>query len=398
MALRRRQLHQDHRRPGGDAAGRVASLAAFVSATASPTAPGVPTVDNDVWDIDANPGGDRVYVVGTFRTLNGVTLPQPRLAIIDTNTGAAVPGLQPYRPDSDAERMQTIIEVGNDVYQGGSQHILHKYAKSDYAFEHSHMTLRGGDYQAMDDDRRHPLRRVPLQRLGLQRDQHLVEPDQLLPGRADQPDRRLRPEHPRVPAGVPAGRAVRRRRSVWQESVDSNGCLWAGGDIHHGYTGAYYGGFAKFCPRDSVAPSTPSNVSVTQNGTSFTINWGDSTDNKTSAPNIKYEVLRDDPTLGTVVSESQFGKGYTVTDVTAPTRFFVRAVDEAGNRSATTAAITLVPPAPQLATLVTAGATWSYKADGVDQGTAWRNPGTDASARGRPAHPSSAGATATRRP
>ena len=115
-------------------------------------------------------------------------------------------------------------------------------------------------------------------------------------------------------------------------------------------------------------------MNVTQNGTSFTINWGDSTDNKTSAPNMKYEVLHDDPTLGTVVSESQFGKGYTVSDVTAPTRFFLRAVDEAGNRSATTAAITLVPPAPQLASLVTAGATWSYQADGVDQGSALAEP------------------------
>ena len=36
--------------------------------------------------------------------------------------------------------------------------------------------------------------------------------------------------------------------AAWQETVDSTGCLWAGGDIHHGYTGAYYGGFAKFCP------------------------------------------------------------------------------------------------------------------------------------------------------
>jgi hypothetical protein len=365
---------------GGPAATQraVASLARVRVSDGFPDGSWRPSVDNDVWDIDANPGGDRVYIVGTFRTLNGVTLPQPRLAITDTATGATVPGLQPYRPDSDAERMQTIMEIGDAVYQGGSQHILHKYAKSDYSFQYSHETLRGGDYQAMDttggilyaachcndwdfsgsNTWSNPSgysRVEPISLIGAY-DLNTLE---FLP--AFQPDVQFDGE------------------SVWQETVDSNGCLWAGGDIHHGYTGAYYGGFTKFCPRDSVAPSTPSNVSVTQNGTSFTINWGDSTDNKTGAPNMKYEVLRDDPTLGTVVSESQFGKGYTVSDVTAPTRFFLRAVDEAGNRSATTTAITLVPPAPQLASLVTAGATWSYRADGVDQGTAWRNPGTDVS-------------------
>ena len=85
---------------------------------------------------------------------------------------------------------------------------------------------------------------MPLQRLGLQRDQHLVNPTnysrvepisligaydlntlEFLP--AFQPDVQFDGE------------------SLWQETVDSNGCLWAGGDIHHGYTGACYGGFAK---------------------------------------------------------------------------------------------------------------------------------------------------------
>ena len=39
----------------------------------------------------------------------------------------------------------------------------------------------------------------------------------------------------------------------------------------------------------------------------------------------------------------------------------------------------MAPAAQPLPSLVDAGATWSYRADGVDQGTAWRNPGTDVS-------------------
>ena len=65
--------------------------------------------------------------------------------------------------------MQTIMEIGDAVYQGGSQHILHKYAKSDYSFQYSHMTLRGGDYQAMDTTGGILYAVVPLQRMGLQR-------------------------------------------------------------------------------------------------------------------------------------------------------------------------------------------------------------------------------------
>jgi hypothetical protein len=212
---------------GGPAATQraVASLARVRVSDGFPDGAWRPTVDNDVWDIDANPGGDRVYIVGTFRTLNGVTLPQPRLAITDTNTGAAVPGLQPYRPDADAERMQSIMEIGDAVYQGGSQHILHKYAKSDYAFQYSHMTLRGGDYQAMDttggilyaachcndwdfsgtntwSNPTNYSRVEPISLVGAY-DLNTLE---FLP--AFQPDVQFDGER-------------------WQETVDSNGCLWA---------------------------------------------------------------------------------------------------------------------------------------------------------------------------
>ena len=100
-----------------------------------------------VWEIEATP--ERVYVVGVFRQLNGVNLPVPRQAILNTVNGTLVPGLQNYQANADTERQQTIMEVGDSVYQGGSQHFLHKYAKSDYSFQRSHLTLRGGDFQSM---------------------------------------------------------------------------------------------------------------------------------------------------------------------------------------------------------------------------------------------------------
>ena len=65
------------------------------------------------------------------------------------STARWCPGLQTYKANADTERQQTIMEVGDSVYQGGSQHFLHKYAKSDYSFQRSHLTLRGGDFQSM---------------------------------------------------------------------------------------------------------------------------------------------------------------------------------------------------------------------------------------------------------
>ena len=72
-----------------------------------------------------------------------------------------------------------------------------------------------------------------------------------------------------------------------------------------------------------------------------------------------------------------FERTFIDTNVVGPTRYFVRAVDAEGNRSATTPVISVNPPPPAAATLLASGATWSYRADGEDLGTAWRSPGFD---------------------
>ncbi len=111
-----------------------------------------PTLETAPMDINASAQGDRVYAVGAFSTLNGVTLNPNHQATIDTVTGAAVPGLKPWVPTQPgvSEPSNTILEVGNHVYQGGSQHYLHSYARSDYTFERGFITQNaGGDYQSL---------------------------------------------------------------------------------------------------------------------------------------------------------------------------------------------------------------------------------------------------------
>ena len=118
------------------------------------------------------------------------------------------------------------------------------------------------------------------------------------------------------------------------------------------------------------------NAAVT--GNNVTLSWNPSTDD--SSTPIHYEILKDDPTFGTIVVGTTFERTYTDTGVTGTARYFVRAVDATGNRSATTPVIAVTPPPPAAATLIAHGDTWSYRADGQNLGSAWTQPGFDSSA------------------
>ena len=61
-------------------------------------------------------------------------------------------------------------------------------------------------------------------------------------------------------------------------------------------------------------------------------------------------------------------------------RYFVRAVDPTGNRSATTPVLSVAPPPPVVSTLIAAGSAWSYRADGQNLGTPWSARTADTSA------------------
>ena len=123
---------------------------------------------------------------------------------------------------------------------------------------------------------------------------------------------------------------------TWGLFTDSRGCLWFGGDFNRGaFVGGvaqYLQGFSRFCQRDTTPPSVPTNVNVDlQAAGGPKISWSASTDN--AAGFIGYEVLRDDQ----VVSNLVYGSSFVDTNAVAGSRYFVRAVDATGNRSATSA-------------------------------------------------------------
>ena len=128
----------------------------------------------------------------------------------------------------------------------------------------------------------------------------------------------------------------RRKTGAWALTTDTNGNLWVGGDFDLSHIDAsrtqWNGGFARYDNRDNVAPETPTLVRTTAStASSVTLAWEGVSDA------VSYEILRDDRPIASTTSASvEVPRG-------GDNRFFVRAVDAAGNRSATTAVY--VPPA-----------------------------------------------------
>ncbi len=373
---------------GFDTAGPIAlsRLARVQLSNGKPDFNWEPLLDTAPMDISANAGGDRVYTVGTMSVLNGVTLNPNHQAIVDTVTGARVTGLNAWHPTQAGvtEPSNTILEVGDHVYQGGSQHYFQSYAKSNYAFERQHTTQNaGGDFQSMAykdgilygschcvTDWQYEDSTGWSPPLSYSR----VDPINLIGAYDTTNNMEVVPEfHPTQIRLQGSG-----GEGPWSLFVDNNGCMWAGGELVRQGASAnpYYGGFERFCDRDSTAPSVPA-AKATVSGNDVTLSWPAATDN--AATPIQYEILKDDPTFGTIVMASTFERSYTEPNVTGNARYFVRAVDATGNRSATSPVLSVTPPPLAVATLLQRGSTWSYNATGQDLGTAWRSPAYDVS-------------------
>src|SRR3954471_12400927 len=371
---------------GFDTAGplTLARLARVQISNGKPDFTWMPTLDTSPQDLTAT--ADRVYTVGSMSVLNGQTLNPNHQAIIDTTTGARVTGLANWQPTQAGvtEPSNAILEYQNHVYQGGSQHYLHSYNKDTYAIERRHAAQNaGGDFQALAihdgilyaachcvTDWQYEDGTGWSPPTGYSR----VDPINLIGAYDTTNNQEVVPEfHPTQIKLMGSG-----GEGPWALEFDSNECMWAGGDLVRQGASAnpYYGGFERFCQRDAQAPSVP-NAKATVSGNDVALSWPASTDNATTP--IQYEILKDDPTFGTTVVASTFERTYTQSNVVGNARYFVRAVDANGNRSATTAVLSVTPPPPAVATLLQTGSTWSYNGSGQDLGTTWKNPAFDVS-------------------
>ncbi len=358
-----------------------ARSAGRVSVTNGTPANWNPEFNGSVVSLDASSRGDRVYYAGYFTTSRGTSAAKG--AAITTDTASVVPWTINFA-NATANYQQAVKEVGNRVWIGGAQHMLFSYDRANMAELSTNITKSGGDFQAISSDGTtvyggcHCFQAVYVgaktwSNVGTAWTQ-AAKINSL--GGWDSATGAFKAQFsPTVSQRAGAG--------AWALFNDSTGVTWAGGDYsastRSGWVKQWSGGFVRFTPNDATAPTAPSALTASAGSTGVTLNWAGSTDNRGS---LTYEVIRYDRVVAATTSR-------TVTLPSAPstTKYFVRATDPSGNRSASTAAVTAgtattpPPPPPPAAsgTLVATGSTWSYYFSGTAPTGNWNTTGFDSS-------------------
>lgn len=298
--------------------------------------------NDTIMDIDATPNGARVYVAGFFKNV-GLTAAYGTFAnsvvALDTATGAPVPGMKQYVPTATnvtRQWQQTVMEYQGSIYLGGSEHNVQKYTYADNTLVRGHVTQHGGDFQALAA--RDDLVFASCHCYQTSFSDTYAWPPRTDFGRVDNVQwvgaydsttfDKVNEWDPQW--GINTGTG----EGPWELTFDSYGCLWGGGDIiRGGYTGVtanWLAGFARFCQRDTSPPTVPTNFRTTTSSGVTSLKWNASTDNGSST-GITYEILRDDRVIGTQTTQT-----FNLADLSYG-RYFVRATDVTGNRSASTA-------------------------------------------------------------
>jgi hypothetical protein len=158
---------------------------------------------------------------------------------------------------------------------------------------------------------------------------------------------------------------------AWSLKVASDGTLWAGGSfesaVRENGTNQWVGGFVRFDQRPHTAPDKPTAPSVQLTDDVAKVSW-----TKGSTSGATYEVIRNDRVVATST-----GTSVDVPDSATGDRFFVRASDGAGNRSASTSAVR--QGGGTSTTVLANGSTWRYLFDNaVTVDAAWKQPSFDA--------------------
>ncbi|GAB3245056.1 fibrinogen-like YCDxxxxGGGW domain-containing protein [Kineosporia babensis] len=300
-----------------------------------------PEVLGNINAIEGSANGERVYVVGRFETINQTATGY--FAVLSTADGAAlVPGLAaPQFSNASSRYQQGVVEVGDKVYEGGAEHMMFGYDTATLNLASSAIAHNKGDFQVLTA-------KDGIVYASCHCSQWLYSGAKNWPsptgwnqadnieyiGAWDAATGTYLPEF------LPAGVASRGKFGAWALEFDSNGVLWAGGDFVSGRntngTRVWTGAFMRFAPIDSTAPGAPADFTsrVVTNGLRLT--WSPATDSSGRA--VRYELIADDRVITTLNAATVL-----LDPPTETTRYFVRTIDRAGNRSASTPVLTYTP-------------------------------------------------------
>jgi hypothetical protein len=315
-------------------------------ATSKPDFNWNPAFDGTPLFVKASAAGDRVYFGGFMATMNDGATPAVRFITVTTTTPAqAVPGLQQWVSSSPLkiQYQQTALESGDRFVLGGAEHSFDFYRRADLGLVRGNITRgdksgAGGDFQAsvLDSGVAYGSCHCDLSAafggatiFNLPTGYDDVESLRYV-GAFDLATGRDLPDY------LPWIR-TRAVRGPWALTIDSNQCMWIGGDLTQTKrrTDSVWqnsGGFAKFCRNDVAAPSVPTALHTVRSadGTTVSIWYTGSTDNRPGS--LRYTVFKDDVPIATTTS---WHIDRPAAD--APGTYVVRAFDKAGNLSATSA-------------------------------------------------------------
>ncbi|WP_236795456.1 fibrinogen-like YCDxxxxGGGW domain-containing protein [Amycolatopsis sp. GM8] len=317
--------------------------------TGAPDPAWKPHFNGPVYDMDASDHGDRVYYAGRFTAVNGTAVTD-QAAVSTAKNAPLVTGLKPFvSNDPTYPYQQAVLETGDKLWVGGSQHILAQYDRTDLTLLNSNIAKHGGDFQAITEINGvvyagcHCLKYVyngttrfspegPGDAFGAP----APAPDAANVNKINFVGAWDAQTGEYLPQFYIAGLSGRNHMGAWALRGDPNGCLWFGGDFNRGsWQGSGYqwlGGFGKTCGRDTTPPTKPGWLTAKRADDGVVLNWGGATD---STGHIYYEVLRDDRVIATID-----GKTWTDHQPEGSGRYWVRAIDMTGNRSASTSVAT----------------------------------------------------------
>lgn len=299
------------------------------------------SISSSVLSLDVSPDGKTVYAAGQFTqghvgTRGKKRISAPGAAAIRTTKRATFRSwpLRYSTTKTHGKYQQAVKQVGNRVWLGGSQHSYFAYSTARLSLVAANLTFRGGDIQASasrgnvvfgschcNDWNYNGATNYDRRAAGFRQVDRIGY---------------VGAWNASTGAFYPQFAPISQTRSgegPWALFSAADGTLWSGGDyvsaVGQDGVNRWAGGFVRFGLRPHTPPAGPSNLRVRLTGSAAQISWTPS-----ATRGASYEIIRNDrvvavaPTGSTTVS---------IGDSISTDRWFVRATDGQGNRSASTA-------------------------------------------------------------